>query len=170
MFGYVCDDNLRTRLNAAGLNYWDVYLQEINEQLGIRGQRLSLPELENINVLQRLKILMVGCQSGENLSASARNTLEHWVQNGGILIGFGLQNLDKVFGIRCKSTIRQAPDDYTVSGYFDLREHRLTRAVHSPLAPEQKLVVVSDIRCVALNDAEEIGRLYDADGKRARGD
>ena len=64
MFGFVLDDGLRAALNERAQNYWDVYLQEMNEHLGLRGTALAVADLEQPQCLARLRSVVVGRQSG----------------------------------------------------------------------------------------------------------
>lgn len=179
MVGYLLDDRLRHDLNRSQWrNHWDVYIREINTLLGLSAEQLSLADLEDGASLAALRVLMLGRQSGERLSDAARANLAAWVADGGTLIGFAVPGLDEVFGIEHRDTLRQgsnrfasdtAPgpgkpvgDDYAIGGHFDLAPHPLTEGVHSPLAPEQKLIIVSDVEIVHPAGAEALGRLYDA--------
>lgn len=173
MLAYTYDNNLRKTLNDRRLNYWEAYIQEINEMLGLRAYRFSLQDLEDREKLKDIKTLILGHQSGTHLTDRAINILDEWVKEGGVLVGFAPKGMDEVFGIKSVSTINQEPDDYTISGYFDLRPHPITHEIHPFLAQEQKLLVLSDIQVVEgnfpLNKEEkvdvELARLYDTTGK-----
>lgn len=162
---YILDENLKRELNHNGRNYWDVYIQEINELLGVRAKRLSLADVENREELQTVKTLLIGQQSGAKPTERALRMLEQWVKDGGILIGFALEGLDEVFGIKQVSRIQQAPDDYTISGYFDLRPHPLTHEIHPFLLHEQKLLILSDIRLAEQKGSAQLAHLYDPAGR-----
>lgn len=167
MIAYVCDETLRERLNQSGQNYWDVYYREINEQLGLRGERVSLDQLEDETCLGEVDALILGWQSGEELSFTARDNLRKWVTAGGLLIGFGVRALDDLFGIESLSRVAQSPDEYTVSGYFELLSHPLTCDIHSPLSPDQKLLVLSDIQQVRPGGGTELAHLYNQEEEDA---
>ncbi len=164
MLAYVVDEILRQETNRKGLNCWEIYLQEMFDMLGARGTGISLSELENPVTLNTFKTLIIGTQSGENLSEGMIKNLDAWVREGGILIGFALPGLDRVFGIKTASTLRQTPDDYAVSGYFDLRPHSLTHEIHPLEFHEQKLLILSDIRLIEKTEAFELAGLYDPAG------
>ena len=53
MIGYICDEILKKKLNKNNQNYWDVYIREINDQLGLSAVPLSIKELENNNDLKK---------------------------------------------------------------------------------------------------------------------
>jgi hypothetical protein len=160
---YVYDAPLHAELNARRRNYWDIYLREINEQLGLRAEQVSCKDLESPATFNALRTLIVGWQSGEALSAAAKDNLRTWVEAGGTLIAFGLTGLDHLFAIESAPEIAQAPDDYTISGCFDLLPHRLTEGIHSDISPDQKLLIFSDLRPVKTAGAAELARLYDRD-------
>ncbi len=50
---YIHDVELKRKTNKNGKNYWDAYLEEINELLGLRAKALSLRELEDIEIYRR---------------------------------------------------------------------------------------------------------------------
>ncbi len=165
MLAYIDDPALRKELNESGQNYWDVYIQEISLLLGVQATPLCLGDLEDLHSRPDVRTLIVGAQSGERLSDRAKQELKKWVKEGGILIGFAIRGLDDFFGITSISSIRQQPDDYTISGYFDFRPHAITREVHHFLFTEQKLLIISDINTVDLNGGIELARLYESNGK-----
>lgn len=164
MFGYVLDDKLWEETNRNGRNHWDVYIQEMADWLGLRGAALSLSDLDRGGKLIRLRTLIVGQQAGARLSDQARANLDAWVREGGTLIGFAVPGLDHVFGVANPTTIKQVPDEYAISGYLDLRPHRFAEGVHSPLRPDQQLIIVSDIRAVEAAGADEVAQLCDTTG------
>lgn len=178
MITYIHDDGLKQSLNSRRTNYWDTYLAEIFELLGLRPARLSLAQLENTGALDSVRTLIIGQQSGEVLSPSSRETISSWVERGGTLIGFSVEGLDEVFGIETLQPppgtkpdyaplvkILQGADDWAINGYFSLRSHVLTREVHHMLWLEQKLPIVSDIRVARLKSAIELAVLHEVSGK-----
>ena len=178
MLAYVYDDDLRAQLNARRTNYWDAYIADILDMLGLRPATLSLRDLEQGAALERVGALVVGQQSGEALSPAARDSVRRWVRAGGTLIGFAVEGLDDVFGIDTmgpaveldggytpRARILQGADDWAINGYFNFRSHRLTREIHHLLFLEQMLPVVSDISMVRLNGATELAVLHDTTGK-----
>ena len=160
---YLYDPDLHAELNRSGRNYWDIYIREINEQLGLRADQVSCHDLESLATFEGLRTLIVGWQTGEALSATAKRNLADWVEAGGTLIAFGLTGLDHFFGIGSAPEVPQAPDDYAVSGYFDLVPHRLTDSIHSDISPEQKLIILSDLRPVRPAGGAELASLQDRD-------
>jgi hypothetical protein len=94
-----------------------------------------------------------------------RDVLDVWVKAGGTLIGFALEGLDHVFGLEPVGTIRQEPDDYTISAYFELRPHRITHEVHPALSLEQRLFTLSDVRLTKPEGSVELARLYDTSNR-----
>lgn len=164
MIAYVYDEALQHEINAQRQNYWDIYLQEICNQLGVTAQRLSLTSIEQAENLHGLRTLIIGTQSGEKLSTLALANLRRWVDAGGLLIGFNLQGLEDVFGIETESTLEQPVDDYTIAAHFEFWPHLLTREIHPFLLIEQRLFMLSDVSLIRHTAADELAHLYDTAG------
>jgi hypothetical protein len=47
MIAYAYDEKLHESINRSGKNFWDIYIREINNLLGIGANGLSLHELED---------------------------------------------------------------------------------------------------------------------------
>lgn len=165
MIAYLCDDSLRRELNAQKQNYWDVYLREVCNQLGVTAHALSFADMENPNSLNGLRSLLIGCQSGGKLSTKTRNHIREWVEKGGLVIGFDITGFDDIFGVKSESVLRQPGDEYTITAHFEFHPHSLTREVHPFMLLEQRLLAISDVTLVKLNGAQELARLYDPSGK-----
>jgi len=161
----VRDDDLHKALNARSSNYWDVYIAEILGMLGAKGTACSLDRLADGTGLADICILIIGQQSGNRLTETMITNIRTWVEAGGILIGFGLIGLDDVFGIEGGLTLDQEPDDYTISAYFDCRPHPLTHEIHPLIFKEQRLPIVSDVRCCTCSNAKELARIYGVNGQ-----
>jgi hypothetical protein len=160
MTAYIHDDELKRETNKNGKNYWDTYIEEINELLGLRAQVLSLSKLENSNKLNGVRVLIIGSVSGENLTERMAGVIDEWVKAGGILIGFKVNGLDNVFGNEAVAAIKQEPDDYAISAYFELRPHQITHEIHPALYLEQRLFSLSDIQLVKAKGSVELARIW----------
>jgi len=174
---YTYDSELRIDANREGKNYWYKYIKEMNEQLGLRANEMPRSSLKDKSALDEVGILFIGDYSTAQITDVMRSNLDDWVQAGGILIAFGTEGLDEIFGNVCD--VGQASslpngkqdacpttaqdDDFTISGYFDLECDRLTTDIHSYLHPEQKLIIFSPIRRVKPHTSTEIARLFDVD-------
>jgi hypothetical protein len=168
VIGYVFDAGLQQRLNADRRNYWDVYLQEIFNQLGVAAQPLTAAQLDEPAFLSKLRVLVVGAQSSALLTAATGRALDDWVRAGGLLIGFGAQGLETTFGFTREAPLQQPGDDYTIAAYFQFWPHPLTREIHPFLYIDQKLFVLSDVVQVLNGAAIELARLYDTAGRDLR--
>ncbi|MDD5677390.1 MAG: hypothetical protein PHW60_05270 [Kiritimatiellae bacterium] len=162
MIAWICDDEIWQATNRLGRNYWDVYIREIMNWQGIRAQAWPLAALEDIRQLGRIRTLAIGRLAGSRLTEPMKSNLDAWVRAGGTLIGFAVQGLDSVFGIESADSIRQMPDDYSISGYFSLQAHPLTTDIHSSLCPEQPLLILSDIMRVRAVQSQAIARLLES--------
>lgn len=163
MRGFVRDEGLRQAINEAGGNYWDVYIEEILGLLGASATAISLAQLDDPAEVAGFTSLIIGRQSGCQLGPAARENLQAWVAGGGLLIGFGVPNLDDIFGVEFTGMIRQRPDEYAISAYFDFALDSLTREIHPRLFLEQQLLILSEVRQVTAGAATPLARLYDAD-------
>ncbi|HIE26518.1 TPA: hypothetical protein EYP66_04460 [Candidatus Poribacteria bacterium] len=175
---YIYDADLRIEANRQGKNYWYEYIKEMNEQLGLRAEEMSRNSLEDAATLNEVNILFIGDLTEAQITETMKSNLDAWVKSGGVLIGFGTEGLDEIFGNSCDSITPQTESDYTISGYFDLRSDPLTTDVHSYLHPEpktegaprfhreqseQKLIIFSNIRNISPGNSTEIARLYGID-------
>ncbi len=157
---YVYDSQFRIEANKCGKNYWYEYIKEINEQLGLRAQEISIYSLEDINLLSEISVLFIGNMP---FTDKAKSNLDTWLKKGGVLLGFATDGVDNIFGNTGCSMIPQPESDFTISGYFSLNSDPLTEGIHSYLHPEQKLLIFSDIRCVTPKESKEIAHLYRTD-------
>lgn len=161
MLKYVWDEKLRQKFKGHRQNYWDTYYREIGVQLGIRAERVSLAELETAGALRGVRVLLLGCLSGEKLPDTVKAAIREWVRQGGLLIGCAPQGLDDVFGVESCANFGQQPDEYAISAYLDLIPHALTHQVHPHAYLEQKLFALSPVRLVKPAGAVPLARLYD---------
>jgi hypothetical protein len=120
MLAYIYDEKLKKTINNQGRNYWEAYIEEILDLIGANAKTLSLDEISDAKKLNEINTLIIGSQSGKQLDAEMCNILRSWVNNGGILIGFSIDGLEEVFGIEYLSDITQIPDDYSISGYYEM--------------------------------------------------
>ncbi len=157
---YIYEPEFRISANKQGKNYWYEYIKEINEQLGLRAQEISMHSLVDINLLNEISVLFIGDMP---ITDKAKLNLDNWVKKGGVLIGFATNGMDDIFGNASASVMPQPENDYTISGYFSLNSDPLTEEIHSYLHPEQKLLIFSDIRCITPEKSKEIAHLYRTD-------
>ena len=59
-FGCLYDPDLRAPANGAEWNYWDVYIGEILDQLGLRAEAIPRPTLEDAEHLSQYATLLIG--------------------------------------------------------------------------------------------------------------
>lgn len=161
MIGYLFDEALRETKNRQGQNYWDVYIEELLRLLGATGKAVSPADLDRGDTLAELEVLIAGRQTSAQLDDETRAALAGWVHAGGILIGFGVEGMDEVFGVVREGRIEQPPDEYTITATFDLRPHPITHEIHPGLFIEQRLLIVSDVEQIISDGATELAGLYD---------
>lgn len=162
---YVFEPALQRQANDAGANYWYCYIRELCDRLGLSARQITPAQLD-ARALADLGTLFLGDFPAGTLDVAARAALEQWVHDGGTLIGLGTQGLDSLFGIRQRSVMPQPGDEFTISGTFALAaDHPVTAGIHSPLHPEQRLLIISPIRAVEPQDgAETLGHLFNVYG------
>lgn len=156
---YIYDADLREAANAAGRNYWYEYIREILDRLGLTAAPISRHALTD-SALAKMALLFVGDLTAAQVAPEAAAALDRWVQAGGVLIGFGSEGLDELFGVRFRSLMPQHGDEFSIAGYFAFSDHPLTAGIHSVLHPEQKLIILSPIRSVWPTESVELARLY----------
>lgn len=164
MLAYLFDDAQKQAANQNNRNYWDVYLQEICNQLGVTPIVLAPDQLAQAETLAGITVLLLGCESSKALSEQASATLTQWVQDGGIVIGFAVAGLDPLFGIQTIGALAQPVDDYAIVAYIEFRLHALTREIHPFMHIEQRLFALSELPLVTMAGARELAHLYDAAG------
>ncbi|MBI2194260.1 MAG: hypothetical protein HYU36_19970 [Planctomycetes bacterium] len=162
---YVDDRGLHNALNDRGRNFWYAYVEEIFDQLGIRAASIE-PTRQGIEeILARASCLVLGPVTDPALFPTMAPALQEWVARGGILIGFGCEGLDALFGVDGNAMIRQPMGDFALNGFFDVQHVAVAAGVHSYLHPGQRLLIFSDVRAVTPNAATVVGRYGYANGR-----
>lgn len=163
MIAYVQDARLAKEAHSTGRHYWDVYIAEMAAQLGLEAAPLALADIENAHSLDHVDALILGKSAGTELSDEARRTVNAWVRDGGLLIGFAIPGLDEVFGIQTLSDHKRDLEDTVIDGYFNLLHHPLTHEVHPLLHDEEKLPVLSEMALVTEQGSTRLARLFTHD-------
>lgn len=156
--GYVLDRAEWLAENAAGRNYWWAYIAEVLERLGLSARELSPGDMPE--ALHELCVLFVGAM---DLAAHV-DDLNRWVRAGGVLIGSGTEGLDGLFGNESPEHVAQAGGDFSASAELRLRETPFSTGIHSPVFPDDPLLVASDLRLVT---AAESTLVAEIDGRAA---
>lgn len=156
---YLDDPDLRREANARGENYWDAYLAEIAEQLGLCAEPVSLPELADPAVLARFSGLLIGEVPPGRSGEAARAAVGQWVEQGGTLLGLGTAGWDHLFGNQMQASIPQPDGPYSLAATFRLRAHPLTADLGSPLQPDQPLLAFSPVRAVSAETSTPLAEL-----------
>ena len=161
---YAHDSSQHAAAAKAGRNHWDVYLREIVDELGLRAEEVEPAVLRDAERLARYATLLVGGLAAEDLSREARGNLDRWIRGGGTLVAFATAGIDDLCGNRCVGDVRQTGDDFTCSAALALTPHPLTQGIHSPLKPDQHLLIFSDARQLRPERSFELARLHDTRG------
>jgi len=156
---YLYDKLHKERLNKQGENFWFEYIKEVFCQMGVWGKEIAPGVLKDEEKMDELKALFINDTNVEHYGIDVVKNIDDWIAKGGILIGFKTKGLDNIFGNIYQSEIKQV-DDFTISGYFSFKKHKLTEGIHSFVCPSQKLLIFSDIRAVTTNQSKEIAKLY----------
>jgi hypothetical protein len=160
---YLYDPDLHAAANGAGRNYWDVYIGEILDQLGLRAEAIARQTLEDAEHLSQYATLLIG--NLPRWGRAARDNLHEWVRGGGTLIAFATEGLHDLFGNRCVGRVRQPKDEFTCAATFALKPHPLAREIHSPLQPKQHLLIFSDALKVQSEESVELAQMFDLRGR-----
>jgi len=161
---YVYDSQRHAEAGRAGQNHWDVYLREILDELGLRAEEVPPGAIQDAGRLARYATLLVGDLAADDVSRTSLHNLDRWIRDGGTLIAFSTSGIDDVCGNRRTGHLRQPDDAFTCAGSFPLTPHPLTRDIHSPLQPDQRLLIFSDVQQVRPAGSSELARLYDVRG------
>lgn len=159
---YVTSPSARFADNEAGRNHWSAYAEEICDQLGLTAFALHADDLFPSH-LSALSTLILPWPAGEWLGAAVRESLRAWVEGGGLLIGFGTEGLDALFGIAARGSSITQPDDYSPATALRWGAHDLTRGVTWPLHPEAPAPVLAPVRVCESVDADVLATLPQAD-------
>ena len=144
---YVYDCSRHAAANREGQNYWDMYLREIGDQLGVRMEEASPAVLRSPpNDYARYATLLMGNLAPEDIPSGRSRSLDRWIRGGGTLIAFATQGMDDLCGNRCVGQVRQPGDRFTCAATFAVRSHALTQDIHSTLQPSQRLLIFSDVQ------------------------
>lgn len=163
MIAYTYDEELKKNINSKKKNYWETYIYEILDLMGVKGTPVSLKDIESYENLERYRVLIIGAQSGRCINSRVKNILSDWVMKGGMLIGFAVEGLDETFGIHKIARINQE-DEYSISALFEFLPHPLTYDIHPLMFYEERLIILSDFLSISLKDGVELGLLYNTDG------
>jgi hypothetical protein len=160
----VLDADRHAALNRAGKNYWDLYLREMLDEMGLRADEIGPAALGDPAQLDRYAAILMGDVDAGNIPGADEH-LERWVREGGTLVGTSTAGLDALFGNRPRGLIRQPQDEYSIAATLSLAAHPLTRDIHAPHHPEQRLLAFSDARDVRPERSFELARLHDPTGR-----
>lgn len=164
---YVYAPNAHAAANREGRNYWDAYLREIVEQLGLPAGEIPPGTLADAAALEQYTTLLVGGLDAHAISAETPANLTRWVADGGTLILFATGGLHDLCGNAPLESTGQPDGEFSCAGTFALQPHPLTEGIHSPLKPQQRLLIFSRIEKVRAVDSVELARLFELDKQDA---
>ncbi len=161
---YLWDDELREEANARGENYWFAYTQDLFERIGAPAVRLAPMALRAPGALSGISTLVLPNLAADYLDAEQKGNLEAWVRAGGLLIGFGAEGLDGVFGVEGDGLLKQPGDPWELTATLRFTDGDLARPLHHPDRPDPELLAVSDVRLLHATEAQELAALGDLEG------
>lgn len=165
---YLYDEDLHAAANARDENHWDTYIPEIAEQMGLPVERVAPTDLASAASLARYSALLLGRLAPAHAAAGGAN-LRRWVEAGGLLIGFGTEGLDDLFGVRQRATLAQPSGPFSIGGLMRPQPHPLTAGIESTYWPDQPLLIFSPARVVDATDAETVAALLSPEGSEPDG-
>ena len=158
--GYLHSPLAHRSANDSGRNYWSAYVSEICDQAGLKARGVEPTDLSP-GVLGGLSTLILPQPTGEWLSSDQRASVQEWVEGGGVLIGFGVERLDDLFGIEAGQERAEQPDEFSPSSALVFRPHDLTTGAIWPLHPEAPAPILAPARLCRATDAETLADLRD---------
>ena len=163
---YAFDTRLQKAVNANGLNYWTVYIEEILSRLGVAARPMDLADCADPTALHDVGVLVMGGFRASDLAAGAAQALAGWLEQGGVLIGFATGGLDRLFGVSGGETIPQPDGPFSIGAYLELTPSPVTEDCRAAIDPQQRLIIVSPVRRVTPTTAQELARLFVCDADR----
>jgi len=161
---FLSDDRARDERNAEQKNDWDAYIPELLDELGLRADPLAPDRLGDAAALAPFDTILLGRVAPGRLPDGAPSVLSDWVARGGTLVLFATAGLDDLAGITAHGALPPGADEFACTASFELASNDLTRDIHSPLAPQQKLLIFSETRLIEPSNAVELARLFDGQG------
>ncbi len=158
---YLISSSAHRADNDAGRNHWSAYTAEILDQLGLTAAPVEADAL--VDSLAGLSTLILPQPAGAWLDDAAIAALPAWVDAGGLLIGFGVEGLDGLFGIGVTGPPIEQPDEWSPSGGVLWQCHPLTGGVIWPLHPDAPAPIISPIRLAKVVDGDVLATLADID-------
>ncbi|HJN92377.1 MAG TPA: hypothetical protein QGF05_06590, partial [Dehalococcoidia bacterium] len=158
---YLISSSAHRADNDAGRNHWSAYTAEILDQLGLSAAPVEADAL--VDSLAGLSTLILPQPAGAWLDDAAIAALPAWVDAGGLLIGFGVEGLDGLFGIGVTGPPIEQPDEWSPSGGVLWQCHPLTGGVIWPLHPDAPAPIISPIRLAKVVDGDVLATLADID-------
>ena len=160
---YAFSHRLQDEANAAGRNYWYVYVREILSRLGVTARPLELSTCAQMDALARVGVLFLGDFHASALPSGAGDALTQWVAAGGVLIGSATEGLDMLFGIAAKDAMPQEHGPFSINGHFHFRDCPVTQDCRAPVEPDQKLIITSPLRVIHATTSGEIAHIFTCD-------
>ena len=97
---YLTDPEAHAEANSRGENYWDAYVPEILDELGVRGQAIGPDGLDAVLQANGARTVVIfGAGEIPGREGDRRQALDRWIRSGGILIGLMAGGLDALFGV-----------------------------------------------------------------------
>lgn len=154
------DEARRREANRSGRNYWHAYIWDILDRLGVTAVPIAPSALAKPGRLARFGSIILGGLGTNQPSPGAAKALDGWVRRGGTLVGLAPEGFDELFGIRPGPPVAQPDGEFAIAGYFELKRGQLSQRIHSPLCPEQRLIIISPIRPAKEEKAVELARFF----------
>ncbi len=152
----VLDESIKKQKHSQKKNYWDVYTEEILDELGIDTKIVYGIEKALEDIYQYKCIILTDMYVSQSIAVQ----LDKWVENGGILIGLKTRGLDDLFGIYEESEFLQADDEFTINGYITISEN-MREYLPIDEAYSFTLPVISNVRKVKTTHSAVIGEMLD---------
>jgi len=152
---YLWDERLRIDKNRRGENHWFCYITEMFSRLGVGAEAMLVEEAE-VYRFGAGDMLFLGADA---LPSSVLPNLKKGLNNGMVLVGFGTEDADGLFGIQTVRSQILPEDEYQTNGYFKIfKEMQGEYLPVSEIAPP--LPIFSPTNWVINKTADVFGAIY----------
>jgi len=144
--------------NAAGQNYWPIYIAEIISRLGLSADTLDPSALGDAAQLSQYALVFVGAGAALPPARRRRRAPERLGLCRRGARRPGCEGLDEVFGVSAEGIVEQPDAPYGISAYLRLEPGPLTAEIHAE-GNAQPLIIIAPARKLVPQQASAVAAL-----------